>query len=146
MKQSMQRTTLLGLAALLCGLLLWPGTGARAQETRDRNLERLQEALESGDVEAVLGQAAERIDVTLFSANALYSRAQAQYVLRDFFREYPPRRFAFKEPSRRDENWFAAGQYWYGSSDEPLAVYVRLRRQGERWELREIRIDRRAKE
>lgn len=133
------------LANILAGLLwlsLAAGAPAAAQELGRDALAPLEQALAGGDVETLLGQTAERIDITVFGASAVYSRSQAQYVLKDFFREYPPRRFRFQEPSQREENWFAAGQYWYEQSETPLWVYVRLRRQGAQWELREIRVDR----
>ena len=117
---------------------------ARAQDHDDALLARLEGAFAQGDVAALLEEAAERLDLTVLGASAVYSRAQAQYVMENFFRDHPPVRFRFQDPSRRDENWFAAGQYVYGSEEHALWIYVRLRWQGARWELREIRIDRRA--
>ena len=132
----------LGLFGGLLALALL-ASPARAQEPDDALLARLEGAFGQADVAALLEQAAERLDLTVLGAGAVYSRAQAQYVMENFFRDHPPVRFRFHDPSRRDENWFAAGQYVYGSEERTLGIYVRLRWQGARWELREIRIDRR---
>lgn len=132
------------VAALVAGLglLLVLHVPVRAQNTGRDAILQLQKAFEQGSPEMLLGGSSERLDITLFGASAIYSRAQAQYVMKNFFREYPPVRFRLQEPSQREDNWFVAGSYWYGHAADPLWVYVRLRRQGDSWELREIRIDR----
>lgn len=138
-----------GLAGgILCALLLLavrPGPAAAQQSGADA-LAELQEAFARGDVRGLLAHAADRVDITIFGASAIYSRAQAQYVMEDFFRQQPPERFNWQDPSQRDGNWFAAGLYWYRRADHPLRIYVRLRQTADQWELREIRIDRRMRE
>lgn len=132
-------------AVWLCGML-WVAAAAwqpaEAQDSEAVVLARIETAFAQGNVAGLLERAADRLDITMFGTSAVYSRAQAQYVLEGFFRDYPPRPFRFQEPSRRDENCFVTGRYGYG--DDPLRVYVRLRRQGADWELREIRIDHKA--
>ncbi len=85
---------------------------------------------------------ARRLDVTLFGMSELFSRSQANYVLRDFFAEYRPEQFDMTEMSGSLGNWFAAGRYRYARGEAPLAVYFRLRFGEGKWELRELRIGR----
>lgn len=89
----------------------------------------------------LLNTLADRVEVRLLGSSTLFSRGQAVYVLEDFFRQYPPRKCDFTESTRTDESWFAAGEYWYGTVQQPLRVYVVLRQKGEHWELREFRIE-----
>lgn len=129
----------LGLLALLFGVAV----PAAAQEAGQDVLKQIEAAFEQGSVAGLLGRGTDRIDITILGSGSVYSRAQAQYVLERFFREHPPQRFRLDAPYRRDDNAFASGRYWYAQGESPLWVYIRLRREGANWELREIRIDRR---
>ena len=128
------------------GLLLLLGSvqPARAQASDTTLLAEIETALGRGDVGMLLGRSAERLEISLFGSGAAYSQAQAQYVLQEFFRDFPPQGFRFQPPSRHEDSALASGTY--RQSDAPLAVYVRLRREGARWELKEIRIDRKPGE
>lgn len=107
---------------------------------------KVQEAFAAGDANALLGEAADRLEIALMGQSKLYSRAQATYVMEDFFRRYPPEQFTLQNDSQGGGNWFATGQYHYKHTEQPLHVYVRLHRKGEQWELREVRIERRQRE
>lgn len=102
----------------------------------------LETAFAHGDAKRLIEHAARRVDVTLFGSSELFSRSQAGYVFKEFFREYPPERLILRETTGAEGNWFASGRYWYARAEEPLAVYLRLRHGSEGWQLREIRIGR----
>jgi len=87
--------------------------------------------------------AAERVELALPGRTKLYSRAQATYVLEDFFRQHPPERFTLGRTSKVAGSWIAAGVYWYRQGEDPFQVYLRLRQKDRRWVLREIRIEQR---
>lgn len=114
-----------------------------AQETA---LNQVQEAFATGDADAVLADAADRVEIALLGQSKLYSRAQATYVMEDFFRRYPPEVFTFHNDAQEDGNWFATGRYQYKHAEQPLHVYVRLRLKGEQWELLEVRVEQRRGE
>ncbi len=65
----------------------------------------------------------------------MFRRAQAEHVLRDFFRRYPPDRVAFSEPSSSDDGQTATGRYWPESGGAPLNVRVLHRVVNGDWEL-----------
>jgi hypothetical protein len=135
------------LGALLVGaLVLTPGRRAAAQETVSGVVLQLEDALARGDVEALLDQASERIGITLFEANRYYSRGQARYVLKTFFEEHPPRRFVLRNYYKTRGGWFAEGDFWYERGERPLRVYLRLRWWRDRWELRELLIEKQPRE
>ena len=110
---------------------------ASAQPAADV-FDRLRLALQTGDAEAVLDEAADRLEIDLIGRRKLYSRAQAAYVLREFFRRYPPTAFVFEHDSQAEGNWFAAGTLHVRRGEGPLHVYVRLREQDEGWVLHEL--------
>ena len=105
-------------------------------------LKRVTRFFAQGDADALMEHAGERVDVTLLGSSDLFSRSQATYVVRDFFRHFPPARLDLNETSATEGNWFAAGRYWYQNGDAPLSVYLRLSVSNSEWELREIRISR----
>lgn len=125
---------------LILGLTLMPER-LYGQSRAEDVLAQVERAFGHGDSQLLADVSADRVEITLFGTSTLFSRGQALYVLNDFFQQYPPRRCSFREATRTDGSWFAAGRYWYGTSDTPLRVYVGLRDQGTAWEMREIRID-----
>ena len=132
------------LPAVLSLVMLSLATGpVLAQEAA---LDQLQEAFATGDADAVLADAADRVEIALLGQSKLYSRAQATYVMADFFRRYPPESFTLRNDAREDGNWFATGRYQYKHAEQPLHVYVRLRLKGDQWELLEVRVEQRRGE
>ncbi len=109
-------------------------------------MERIQTALEKGDARLLLDASAERLELNLLGTNGLYSRSQAQYVMQNFFRQYPPKRFSFQERTEAQGSQVGAGYYWHEPAEQPLWVFVMLRDKDGQPELREIRIERRLRE
>jgi hypothetical protein len=141
MKPWLRRTIFLAACLLLA---LSGPPRVRAQEPDEAVLKSLEAAFAGGDVEALLKRSATRLEVAIFGESRLYSRSQARYVLRDFFEERKPERFAFSASSKTNGGWFAEGEYWYSRAERPLRVYMRLRQNGTAWELREVLIAERS--
>ena len=126
-------------ALLFLTVFLAGGTPA----VQDDVLRRVAAGLEGADPDAVLTDAPDRVEIVLFGQGGMFRRPQAEHVLRDFFRRYPPARVAFSEPSSSDDGQSATGRYWPQSGGAPLNVRVLHRAVGESWELSSIRIDQR---
>ncbi len=126
-------------------LAVWTPGEVRAQPSGEQVLREIEAAFARGAEQGIMRRAADRIEIALFGANMLYSEAQAQLVLRTFFRDFPPRRFVFEEVSRNGPDWFAVGTYWHGDGAEPFRIYVRLQERAGTWALRSIRINQRAR-
>lgn len=103
---------------------------------------RIEAAMTTGDASALAAQAAERVELTLFGAASMYSRAQAVYVLAEFFREHAPHDVEIDPPTRSGDNCFALGRYYVEGNESPLRVFLRLRDKLGEWQIREIRIER----
>lgn len=104
-------------------------------------LTALTEAFRQGDAPALQRLTSDRLEIALLGESRLYSPAQAEYVLADFFETYPPRRVEIQHETRTDTGWFAEGSYHYDGSPTPLRLYLRLRKTAEGWHLREVLID-----
>ena len=129
-----------GAAFLLLMVLLG---GVSPVPAQDDVLQRVASGLEAADPGAVLVAASGRVEIVLFGQGGMFRRAQAEHVLRDFFRRYPPQRVAFSAPSSSDDGQSATGRYWPRSGGAPLSVRVLHRQVGGEWELSSIRIDQR---
>lgn len=105
----------------------------------------LQAAFAEGDAPALLRHAATHVEIALFGASKLYSQGQALYVMQDFFGKHPPDKFVFRDYAHTKGGSFAEGDYWSRRSERPLRVYVRLRVQGDDWEVREVLIEERRR-
>lgn len=127
------------LWALLWGTVLT----ASAQEGREAVKSQLRSAFERGNMAALMERAAPQVEIGLFGESKLYSRAQALFVLESFRTSYPPERFLVRDESVAERGWFLEGFYWSGTARTPLRVYLRLRMTGDRWEIREILVERR---
>lgn len=103
---------------------------------------RVAESFQAGDAQRLLTPAAERVEISILGMQTVYSRAQALYVLQDFFRNFTPQDFTFGDVSYTEDDFFATAQYRYGQAEQPLQAYVRLVRRDETWLLQEIRLDR----
>lgn len=135
-----------GLAAVPLVVLLafaWSAP-AWSQVPGETALQRVERAIAAGDERGVVHQASDRIEIALLGAGMVYSESQAEFVLRSFFRDHPPARFAFTEVTRTPERIFAVGHYRSTQDERPMRVYVRLQRRAERWVVQGVRIDQRS--
>jgi hypothetical protein len=133
-----QKGGALALVIVLALVMVIDRTAA-AQDAPD--LSTVRDAFVQGDAKMLLDAAGDRVEIALMGQGQLYSRAQATYVMQDFFREHPPVQFSL-EPGYGDEgSWIVAGEYWYRQEDASLQVYLRLRLKDKQWEVREIRIE-----
>src|SRR5690625_7130243 len=64
-------------------------------------------AMAAGDASALAAEAAERVELTLFGSASMSSRAQAVYVLAEFFRVHAPHGVELVQPCRAAADCFA---------------------------------------
>ncbi|HRR08601.1 MAG TPA: DUF4783 domain-containing protein [Rhodothermales bacterium] len=125
------------LFSLLCQM--WLPNGLMAQDDGSEVLRKIESGLASNDLRAVLQFASDPIFVRTPEDNASYSPVQARYVLESFFRSQPARGFRFNDLSPGKNAAFATGDF-RSRNGQPLRIYVRLRKNGSTWELKEVRI------
>jgi len=107
----------------------------------DSVAERVVTAFVKGEAETLLAPATDRVEVSLFGAGTFYRKAQAFYVLREFFDAHPPVDFRLSDVTAAERSCFVRGQFRHDGDHRPLQVYVRLDARAEGWHLQEVRID-----
>lgn len=133
--ETMSRTPFLLILPIL---LLLSGPGVSTAQDVDAEVNAVVRRLERGDAKALMVSSADRLELALFGATRRYSRAQATYVIEDFFRQYPPRRVIRVEGAGTDQAWFGSLSYEYARGSRPLDLFVRMRREGSEWVLNEL--------
>jgi hypothetical protein len=102
---------------------------------------RVVTAFVEGDAETLLTPATDRVELSLFGARTFYSKAQAFYVLREFFDLHPPVDFQLSDVTAAENSCFVRGQFTHDEGQRPLQVYARFVAREAVWRLQEVRID-----
>ncbi|MFW5850725.1 MAG: DUF4783 domain-containing protein [Bacteroidota bacterium] len=89
-----------------CILFVIVNTTLFAQTNKEINL-----AIESGNVEVLSSFFDSHIDLTVLSNEGIYSKAQAQVILKKFFAENPPGTFAVQHKGGNSQATFYIGIY-----------------------------------
>lgn len=136
--------------SLTCIMLLFAGaissTYAGLQASSEREdptdeIAKIQKAIAEGNSAELSRYSGAYIEVNVSGSTTLHSRAQAAYILKAFFRDNPPERFAFQRTMRLGSDWFVSGQYWQRSDNRPYQVEILLRWNGQRYEIKSIRFN-----
>lgn len=118
---------------------------ALAQSERDKLVEKIESAFSQGSSRLLLENAADRVEIAMFGISTVYSKGQSNYVMQDFFEQYPPGRFSITDSKATNGSLFLSCTYWPAPGDGPLQIVLRLRDRNSVWELRDIRVDSRPR-
>ena len=122
--------------------LLWVVGPAQAamQDDVDRLILQIQDAIESGNADGIVQRAGSYVEVSVLGSSTLYSRSQSAYILREFFRQHPPKRFAFQRKMNVGKDWYMYGTYWNSTDRETYRMEIRMRWNGRAYEIKNISI------
>ncbi|MFA0961591.1 DUF4783 domain-containing protein [Roseivirga sp. BDSF3-8] len=66
------------------------------------------------------------VELYFYGEMSSYSRTQAEYVLKDFFKENPPRNFIYKhQGSSKDGQLYAIGEYTYDNGTYSILLRIK---------------------
>lgn len=97
---------------LLMFILLISSTAIRAQSEGTLPSE-ITEATRNGDAIELANYFNNKIELVLPSNSGVFSKQQAQFMLKDFFNTYPPTSFQLIHQGVRENATFAIGRYSY---------------------------------
>ena len=113
---------------------------AYMQDDLDKVVSSIQNAIERGNAGTLINKSSAYVEVSIMGNSTLYSRSQAGYILKEFFRENPPRKFAFQKRLNVGNDWYMYGTYWNQTKEEAYRMEVRLRMNNGMYEIKNIRI------
>lgn len=99
----------------------------------------VQRAISKGDVRMISKYTSAYTEMSILGATTTYSRAQAAYILKAFFKQHPPEQFAFQHKLRVGKDWFIHGRY-RNRDGRPYRLEMMLRWSGQRFEIKSINI------
>lgn len=73
--------------------------------------EQIISSFNSGDAAKLSRYFNQTIELTFFEKEEIYSRTQAEIILRDFFSKNPPKQFKILHEGGKDSSKYAIGQY-----------------------------------
>lgn len=95
------------------------------------------DAIKKGDVAALVKTFAVSVDINLEGNISTYSKAQSEFVLKEFFKKHPVTDFAIMHTgSSKGGLQFAVGRYLTGG--EVYTVLIRVRQAGDAYLVHEI--------
>ncbi|MFZ2906936.1 MAG: DUF4783 domain-containing protein [Cyclobacteriaceae bacterium] len=108
----MKRNTFLVWLVYVAGLLISADSFSQAEV-----IDQVKEAVKAGSAKELSKYFSQTIDVTIEDKVENYSKAQAEFVLRDFFKAHPPNEFnVIHQGSSKGGQPFAIGQYKSGAN------------------------------
>lgn len=109
-------------------------------QAQDNVIDQVRETIKAGSSRELAGLIAETVDVSINSKVETYSKAQAEFVLRDFFKQHPPKDFKIiHQGSSKGGLPYAIGQY--ASGDDSYRVFVKIKNINNQYLVNEIRFD-----
>ncbi len=108
---------------ILCVALL---PGVRAFSQAEGIIDQVKESIKAGSAKELSKYFNQAVDVTIEGKPENFSKAQAEFVLRDFFKAHPPSEFnIIHQGSSKGGQPFAIGQY--KSNSETYRVWMKIK-------------------
>lgn len=89
-------------------------------------MNNIRAAIKSGSSKELSQYLNDEVELYFYGEMSSYSRTQAEYVLKDFFRENPPRNFIYKhQGSSKDGQLYAIGEYTYDNGTYSILLRIK---------------------
>ena len=112
-----------------------------ASKAQSEVINEVKETIKAGSAKELSRYLFQTVDVTIEGKVQSYSKAQAEFVFRDFFRQHPPMEFKIiHQGSSKGGQPFAIGQYKSGS--ETYRVFMKIKSVNRQQLLHEISFSR----
>ena len=113
-----QKSVIISLAAILVALLT---SFTSLLQTADK----ITEALKKGDAKSLAVYFNKSVELVILDKENIYSKEQAELVVKDFFKKYPPSGFEVQHNGGPEEAKYSIGIY--KSGDKKFRVYYLLK-------------------
>ena len=124
------------------GLLIVFAAGMQVAVAQQSDvISQIKETIKAGSAKELSRYLNQTVDVMIDEKMESYSKAQAEFVLRDFFKNHPPAEFnIIHQGSSKGGQPFAIGLYKSGS--ETYRVFMKIKPVGDQQLVHEIRFSR----
>ena len=112
------------LVCLIAILGMTPCVSRGQTDTLD--IASILEYLSEGKAEVLVSHAGEYLELALLEQPRRYTRSQALYVLKKFFRQYSPDGFILDHSMTQGDEWWLTGRYALRNEARSLRLYLRF--------------------
>ncbi len=99
-----------------------------AAQTAEEIITRIEAAIKVGDATGIAVFFGDRVEITIAERAEVFSKNQAQYVLKEFFMNYPIRNFSLMAKGSTENTYYAVG--FYVSDRGAFDANVFIKKQG----------------
>ena len=125
---------------LIAGLAVWLMTFMQVFAQGSSVVEQVKESIKAGSAKELAKYLNTSVDVTIDGKPDTYSKAQAEFVLRDFFKANPPSEFnIIHQGQSKGGQPYAIGQYTSGANT--FRVWMKIKVVGNQSLVQEISFD-----
>jgi hypothetical protein len=96
-------------------------------------------ALKTGNAKEIASNMNENVEMVILDKEGIYSKTQAEMILKDFFMNNPPRKFSLLHQGGKAESKYGIGDL--ETSDDTFRVYFLLKRKNEKTLIHQFRIE-----
>ncbi|MGB3181345.1 MAG: DUF4783 domain-containing protein [Cyclobacteriaceae bacterium] len=97
-----------------------------AVQAQSEVMNDIRAAIKSGSSKELSQYLNSEVELYFYGEMSSYSRTQAEYVLKDFFKENPPRNFIYKhQGSSKDGQLYAIGEYTYDNGTYSILLRIK---------------------
>lgn len=96
-------------------------------------------ALKTGNAKEIASNMNENVEMVILDKEGIYSKTQAEMILKDFFMKNPPRKFSLLHQGGKAESKYGIGDL--ETSDDTFRVYFLLKRKNEKTLIHQFRIE-----
>jgi hypothetical protein len=105
------------------------------------SFDAIETCVRTGDATALSAWFSNTLDCNLLGEESAYSKVQATMILKNFFEQYPPVKFAFKHSSDKQTVKYAIGILQTKNNDK-LRVTILIKDQNKDLKIQQLRIER----
>ena len=111
--------------ALIMGAL---APSLRAQNAEAEQVNAIRAAIKAGSSKELIRYMDENVDLNLAAQKTSYSKSQAEYVLKDFFKKYPVTDFQYVHQGKSKEGHkYAIGNYQFDGGSYRVYILLKLK-------------------
>ncbi len=125
---------------LLALLVLITSAWQLQAQKNDEDLEKISTALKEADHDKLHVYCNDMVEISVPGNEGTYSKTQAKFILRDFFREYPVRDFRIKhEGLSNNGSKYAIGEYFHQKGK--MRTYFLMKSNGKKYSIHIIQFE-----
>lgn len=117
------------------------GAGGNDIVAKKPEVQEVSSAIRNADIDKISKYMGEEVEISLPNKQGSYSKAQAKYVMKEFFTDYPPAAFTIVHTGSYNRSQYALGEYVSKNKKPSLEVNILYTGEAGNQKIDQIRIE-----